>query len=60
MEVKNDDFGEKYITLKKSAFFLNFSRSLRARAGPIWAHMGHMGLYGPIWARKIQKNTITN
>ena len=34
----------------QGVFFLNFSRSSRARAGPIRAHMGP---YGPIWTRKI-------
>ena len=46
LEIKNDDFWEKYVTLKKGVFFLNFSRSSRARAGPIWAHKGP---YGSIW-----------
>ena len=27
-----------------------------SKIGPIWAHKGHMGLYGPIWTRKIPKN----
>ena len=39
---------EKNVLLnKKARFFLDFSRSSRARAGPIWAHTGP---YGPIWA----------
>ena len=38
--------------LKKGAFFFNFSRSSRARAGPIWALMGP---YGPEKSRQIHK-----
>ena len=45
LEVKNNDFSEKCVTLKR-CIFLNFSRSSRARAGPIWAQTGP---YGPIW-----------
>ena len=35
---------------KKDTLFLNLSCSSRVRAGPIWAHTGHMGPYGPLWA----------
>ena len=37
---------------EKKLFFLNLSRSSRARTGPIQAHMGP---YGPIWSDKSQK-----
>ena len=53
MEVKNDDFLEKCVTLKTSAFFLNLSRSSKARAGPIRTHMGP---YGLLWAHMGSKN----
>ena len=32
----------KNVLLKKITFFLNFSRSSRARAGPIWAHFSDL------------------
>ena len=41
-------------------FFLDGFALVRARAGPIRAHMdpywAYMGPHGPIWARKIQKS----
>ena len=40
LEVKDNNFLEKKCYLKKGACILNFSRSSRARAGPIWAHKG--------------------
>jgi len=43
MELKNNDFCEKCLK-RESMFFLNFSSSSRARAGPIWAHEGPYGL----------------
>ena len=39
LEVKNDDFLENMLLTTKYVFFFNFSRSWRARAGPIWALM---------------------
>ena len=52
LEIKNDDLWEKCITKTNNAFFSNFSRSSRARAGPIWALMGP---YGPEKSRKIRR-----
>ena len=50
---------------KKGTFFLNYSRSKRARAGPIRAHAGpygpiwsHMDPYGPENQKKLYKNTM--
>ena len=44
---------EKNVLHKRNMFFLNFSRSSKARAGPIRAHMGP---YGSIWALMGPKN----
>ena len=58
-------FEKKVLRKKIGAFLLNFSRSSRARAGPIWAHTGpygpiwaHMGPYGFIWAHMGQYGPI--
>ena len=40
-------FEKNALCEKIGAFFVAFSRSSRARAGPIWAHKGP---YGLIWA----------
>ena len=37
-----------------------FPGGFRPHTGPVramWTHMGLMGPYGPIWARKMKKNT---
>ena len=47
-------FLEKCVTSKKDPFLFELFPLFKARAGPIWAYMGH---YGPIWTRKIPKNT---
>ena len=45
-------FDKNVLLNKKVCFFLNLSRSSRARAGPAWAPMGP---YGPEKFRKIRK-----
>ena len=46
---------EKHILYKKNALCLNFSRSSRARAGPIWAHTGP---YWPVKSPNIHKKIV--
>ena len=61
-------FEKNALRKKACALFLNFSRSSRARAGPIrariWAHI--YGPYGPLWTQmgpkkipKIYKNVAS-